>query len=64
MFNIFLPVDNSQINIFISQSEEFHNRNDLFLHDASYPFFNGQFQRALGCVLKNIHGFVCSKPHH
>jgi hypothetical protein len=34
------------------------------LHDASYPFFNGQFQRALGCVLKNIHGFVCSKPHH
>lgn len=65
MFHIFLPVDNSLIDIFISQSEEFRNRNDQFLHDAPYPFCNGQFQRALGCVLKKFtHGFVCSKPLH
>ena len=34
MFHIFLPVDDSLIYIFVSQSEEFRNRNDQFLHDA------------------------------
>ena len=48
MFHIFLPVDDSLIDIFVSQSEEFRNRNDQFLHDAPYPFRNGQFQRILG----------------
>ena len=38
MFHIFLPVDDSLIDIFISQSEEFRNRNDQFLHDAPISF--------------------------
>ena len=36
MFHLFLPVDDSLIDIFISQSEEFRNRNDQFLHDAPH----------------------------
>ena len=51
MFHIFLPVDDSLIDIFVSQSEEFRNRNDQFLHDAPHPFRNGQFQRILGYAL-------------
>ncbi len=65
MFHIFLPVDDSLIDIFISQSEEFRNRNDQFLHDAPHPFHNGQFQRILGYVLKELaHGLVGWKPLH
>lgn len=65
MFHIFLPVDDSLIDIFISQSEEFRNRNDQFLHDAPHPFRNGQFQRILGYVLKELsHGLVGCKPLH
>ena len=63
--HIFFPVDDSLIDIFVSQSEEFRNRNDQFLHDAPYPFRNEQFQRILGYVLKELaHGLVGCKPLH
>ena len=65
MLHFLLPVDNSLIDVFISQSEKFRNRNDEFLHDSPYPFCNGEFQGILGHVLKKFaHGFVCGKPLH
>ena len=65
MLHILLPVDNNLIDVFITQSEEFGNRNNLFLHGTPYPFRDGQLQGILGYVLKEPgHGFVRGKPFH
>ena len=65
MLHLLFPVDYNLIDVFISQSEEFCNRNDQLLHGLPYPFRNGQFQGILGYFFEKLsHGFVCGKPFH
>ena len=54
MLHLLFPVDYSLIDVFISQSEEFCNRNDQFLHGFPYPFRNGQFQGILGYAAHRV----------